>query len=448
MGPKTVRYFRKACKKLLGCQLTWLGVFCMAVGCADKVPVPGYITSPYTKQTIKFFKKSGSDGRVNRLEIVEIDGERRLLKKQTQSFTIALDKYTLKNIPKKLAQGIEFRTLAIESTAHFDPAVLEKILSAFGTINADKLELSNLAINKVTARTNPNTNTNDANIFQRCLQALWGMCRRVFELVFRLVNGVPPKCTVNVKDLGIYSTPNTSIEWLQERVDLPGSPIELVIHCMPDFGNLEVLDGFNAAEISRLDLFGIDELGSLDCKLLREGPLPDVLVLKSDKPVTLDIPEQIIRKIASNQWTGLGLSMCVWEELAKLCGQYNSPITADGLRVYLAPDCSLSFPVVKRNQISAGSLSIIFHNSQLLVTYQEITVALGWASRYFGGLGKLVILTEPDAVDEEDLIEHSYFVISSTPAIAHVWINDVVCSVYQRKKHQPRCSGSSNTSFY
>ncbi|OAG31527.1 hypothetical protein NEDG_00002 [Nematocida displodere] len=154
MESNPVTSFGKVCKKIFEKTLWWpvlcLGVFCMGVSCADEVYVPEYITSLYTEQTMEFFERSCSDDWSNALKTVEKDGQRCLLKDQTQTIRISPEKYTLETVPAKLVEGIEFDTLIIRSSGPFDLAVLEKTLSSFGTINAYALELYKLD-------NNPNT---------------------------------------------------------------------------------------------------------------------------------------------------------------------------------------------------------------------------------------------------------------------------------------------------
>ncbi|OAG30743.1 hypothetical protein NEDG_02263, partial [Nematocida displodere] len=308
-------------------------------------------------------------------------------------------------------------TLIIRSSGPFDLAVLEKTLSSFGTINAYALDLENLEDYK--------------NMPKQGFGGLYrGLSDSFDALEDTLTPTRTPKCILNVKVLTIYATPKTTIEWLQERVDLSESPIKLAIHCMADFGNLDVLDGFDAAGVNWLALYDIDNLATLDCKLLREGPLPGVLELDSDNLPTPKMPEQVIRHITSKHWEMLGISVSVWEELIKLSEEYNRIITTDVLRVYLPSDGSLpTSPVVIGGPIITGTLSILFPSTKQTVTRQEITDMFDWASRSFGELENLSVDTKPGAIDETALVRSNQFVITTAPIAMCVRVNGVKCLV-------------------
>ncbi|OAG29864.1 hypothetical protein NEDG_02213 [Nematocida displodere] len=391
----------KVLGKALRCHLLCLIVLCVIVGCSDDSSDEEHIVSPYTEQTMEFFERSGSDVRPNVLETIEIDGERCILKKQTQAVRISLEKYTLETVPEQLAQGIEFDRLVVEPSGPVDPAVLEKILSAFGTINAEWLDLADLEIDDPSPYNDEHPRT--------------------------------PMCALNVDTFQVTTTPKTTIEWLQKRVVLSGFPIELVIDCMPNFGNLEVLDGFCAGEIISLMLYGIDNLDSLDCKLLREGPLPDELVLHSNTPTAPEISEQITRNMLSNRWHMLTVPVSVWHVLAESSAQYNSPVSADYLTIGLPLGGKLARTAVKKKQAEVENLVIEFHEDQPLVTRQDMTSALVWASRSFEGLQSLSIVSEPDAIDEADLASNNHFEITATPATAVVMVNQVLCGVARKR---------------
>ncbi|OAG30741.1 hypothetical protein NEDG_02261, partial [Nematocida displodere] len=414
MKSKIVRSFKKVIGKVLGkvigevfgkalrCHLLCLIVLCVIVGCADEVSEPEYITSPYTEKTIAFFEKSSSEYCPNVLKTVEIDGKRCLLKDQTQTIRISLDKYTLKHIPKNLVKGIVFNGLTIDSNGSFDPAVLKKILSAFGTINADVLALKKLEIwvssyNDEHPRTLAQTPTRT------------------------------PKCILNVKVLTIYATPKTTIEWLQERVDLSLSRINLLIDCMADFGNLEVLDGFNAEEITSLMLYGIDKLEGLDCSLFREGPLPDELFLwDSTYGTPPKISEQIIQNMLAKEWVRLRMPVELWVELMKPSEQPER-LTAGKLWIYLAPyQTQTLIRTIGMNLAWVKDLTLDFGKDDTMLTSTALEQTLDWISRNFSGLEELSVngLTTPTLIE---FVRTHTFGITTNPTLKRIEVFDVEC---------------------
>ncbi|OAG30264.1 hypothetical protein NEDG_02253 [Nematocida displodere] len=344
--------------KALRCHVLCLIVLCVIVGCADEVSEPEYIVSPYTKQTIKFFERSRSDWSTD-LKTVKVGKKRCLLRKQTESQTIYLDMYTPKNIPKNLVKGIVFSKLTIDSNGPFDPAVLEKILSAFGTINADVLALKKLKV-------------------------------RVSSYSGKHSAIQPLRCVLNVKELTIYATPKTTIGWLQERVDLSWSRIRLLIYCRSDFGNLEVLDGFNAAEITSLTLCDIDNLATLDCKLFREGPLPDVLEISGDNAVVmvLEISEQIIRNMLAKEWVNLKMPVELWDELMEP-SEHPKHLTADTLTIWMESPQVQTLPLLGVTRATVTHLNLVTPEQHRFPPMSSLEPTLDWVSKGFEGLETL-----------------------------------------------------------
>ncbi|OAG30412.1 hypothetical protein NEDG_02234 [Nematocida displodere] len=397
MKSTPIRYFSNLFTRALRCHLLCLILLCVIVGRAEEVPEPEYIVSPYTKQTIKFFERSGSDDWENRLETVEIDREIHVNRFQPRCFSIYLNKYTLETVPEELVADIRFNRLTLESDGPVNPAVVEKILCAFGTINVSWLDLADLEIDDPSS---------DNNGHPRATPT--------------------PKCVLNAKELWITNTPKSSIVWLGERVGLVSSGIGLRISCGTDFGNLEVLDGFNAKRISRLTLYNIDNLDSLDCKLLREGPMLYVLIIYNNTTLTPKISEQIIQNILAKEWMKLKMPVSVLGELMKPSEQPKQ-LTADKLTIYLAPSQTQTLPPPGMNRLNAIHLAIIFRNDNHLLTGTDLEQTLEWVSVGFEDLEVLSVLV-PDAPPAlKDFVRSHTFNITTIPTLTSIWVCGIEC---------------------
>ncbi|OAG30748.1 hypothetical protein NEDG_02219 [Nematocida displodere] len=402
MGSNPVTDFRLVFEKGLRWPIIWVAMLCVIVGCADEVSEPEYIVSPYTEQTIAFFERSSSDDCPNVLETVQIDGNRCILKKQTQPHKICPDKYTLEAVPEKLLSDIVFNKLVMESTAQFDPAVLGKILIAFGTIDATRLELTNLVFNGSSSDNDEHPQT------QRPIASI---------------------CMLNVKELRLFGLSKSVIVWIQGQVVLSGSRMGLAIYCKEDFGDLEVLDWFDAASIARLALCDIDKLDSMECKLLEEGPFPNELVIYGDIPTGPDVSEEIKQILRRKIWKVLTIPMFVWNILVKTFEEGVHPVITTTLVIYLSPGVRMPSLVLKLHQVGANDLIINFHHTKETVTHQDITKVLDWVSRSFIGLRSLSIETKPGAIDGTDLAANNQFEIINIPATSTFLVNEILCRV-------------------
>ncbi|OAG32280.1 hypothetical protein NEDG_02031 [Nematocida displodere] len=204
MKSKLINCFGKVFGKALRCHVLCLIVLCVIVGCADEAPGPMYIASPYTAQTIEFFERSGSEGRGMQLRSIATSTKKYILKNQPRKIQINLERYTLETVPEKLVDGIKFKTLIIRSDGHCVPAVLERVLVAFGTINTDRLEVFNL-----------NINDEFEPILLPTAASLPGVPSKGLSM-----NPPPTRCILNTKDLTIICCRIPGIIWFQERVSV------------------------------------------------------------------------------------------------------------------------------------------------------------------------------------------------------------------------------------
>ncbi|OAG32197.1 hypothetical protein NEDG_02116 [Nematocida displodere] len=408
-----VRFFGKVCKKILGCQVLCLAVLFVAVGCSDSFSDPldssdssesEHIDSPYTEQTIEFFEKGRCEEYPNGLKTIAIFEKRHILKKQFKKMCIYTQNHTLETVPDQLAQGMMFRKITLTTTHGDVPAslaVLEKILGAFGTLCADKLVFDNLP-------TNTETDGGENRLGN-------------FETTAPLA-----KCILNVSRLHIFTNTAPAIKWIQERVDLSQCQTYLTIFGGLELDNLEALDGFNTEEILELTLKDFKRLDSLDCKLFREGSLPDGLYMHSKDTLTPKISDEVAKNMFAKYWVNLNIPMKIWEELMESNDQPEH-LTVALLRIALEPGCSIPTPVEEVKRVRVSSLTIDFNNWDSLVTTSHLEQTLEWVSTGFEGLVSLSVLARDAPPELTDFARNNRFVISTNPNLKHIEFCAIEC---------------------
>ncbi|OAG31153.1 hypothetical protein NEDG_01566 [Nematocida displodere] len=426
MKSKTVTGFSNLFARALRCPALWFGVFCVIVGCAEEVSEPECITSPYTEQTIRFFEKSCYSEYPTALNTVEKDEKAQILKKQTELIYINLEKYTLETVPEQLAQGIEFDKLIIlpddkDKVTRFDPRVLEKILSALGTICADTLVFYNLDLDGFGSK----------NMIQRVGRLPGNFGRKETP---ELAPATPiTRYTLSINTLLIQHNTIPAIAWLQKRVDLSQCRINLAIVGKLRLNNLELLDGFNAERIKILTLKDVKRLDSLECKLLREGSLPEELTMMTTTPVYPKISEQIARNILTKEWRALVVPIEVWKNLMS---PSSSPkhLTAAELSIY-TPQYGIytelkntSLPPMGDNIATVKVLRVDFYNKYWLALFPPIFSTIDWISRHFRGLEELSIEFVFGHNNFAEFFENNQVVITTNPSLKSIKMYDVECS--------------------
>ncbi|OAG31299.1 hypothetical protein NEDG_01777 [Nematocida displodere] len=436
MESKPVRYFRKllerVLEKALKRQVLWICVLCLVVGCAEEVLGPGYIVSPYTEKTIEFFGRSGSDDWPNVLETIEIEGQKHVLRRQAGSIRINLSKYTIETVPDHLAQDIEFVDLTIRSCGQFDPVVLNKILTAFGTIYAATIRVCDLEDSCLEPA------DNNTQLLDMCApgMALEGCASNTLELPAQ-----EPRCVLKIKHLRMFGTGISAIRWFQERVDLSQSWINLEIMGGLKLESLEVLDGFNALGVSIVWLTELASLDSMDCKLLQAGPLPDVLVIHTLVPVAARMSEEIVQNMLNKEWVGLNIPMNVFEELMKPSNQPKN-LSANKLMVYTPrhspdmEDLGTPLPPMGDNQLLVESLTVYFYNTNGLATHTDLIKALSWTAGCVRGLVKLIVENQHPSTALEDFVKNNKVVIATNPALTSIRACNIEC-LYMGGRKQP-----------
>ncbi|OAG30418.1 hypothetical protein NEDG_02208 [Nematocida displodere] len=405
--------------KALRCHMLCLIVLCVIVGCADEVSEPEYITSPYTKPTMDFFEKSGFEEWPNRLATVQIDKKRCILKRQPKTIYIFLQNYTLETVPQYLAREIEFSTLTItprrkDKVTRTNPAVLEKILSALGTVCADTLVFSNLDL--------------DGSGSENKIQRMGHFGRKETPEV------APPitRCILGIKTLWIRSNTLPAISWLQKRLDLSLCQINLKISGKLELENLELLDGFNAGYIEVITLEDFKRLDSLDCKLFRESPLPEELTISTTSPIFPKISEEIARNIISKEWNLLVVPLQVWTDLMSP-GSSPKLFIAANLTVYI-PQHGM-FGEFKNSSLSTlgddtatvKSLTFKIYTRRWLMS-STLTMAgiINWISREFRGLEELNVWGAPGE-DRFACIRENQVEITTNPTLKGIWVDGAEC---------------------
>ncbi|OAG30411.1 hypothetical protein NEDG_02233 [Nematocida displodere] len=427
MESKTVISFSNLFTTGLRWALVCLAVLSVGVFCTQEESLDDHMEwTPQTNQTIEFFEK-GSFEWCPGLETVEKDGKRHIRKEQSQWLVLLVSKHSLETVPENLVQGIVFTNLTISSTGQNNSAVVEKILNAFGTITADWLELDSIVINGCGS-------DNDDPAVQGGVSGASGVGPSEQTPTQAPLS---PTCRLNINNLKISNTSKPSIKWLLERIDLSGSRIGLAIACGTDFGNLEVLNRFNAASITRLVLYDIDKLNSLDCKLFQEGPLPGVLDLQSNSTATPKMSEQIIQNMLATYWMDLHLPESLWQELMQPSEQPKH-LTAKTLKITLEAGSTIPPPAVGMNRATTRHLTIDFASENDLPTTTDLEQTLEWASRGFEGLEELSVLVQGAHV-LGDFARNNKFEITTIPTLTSIRVCGIECSVYQSKKETILC---------
>ncbi|OAG29388.1 hypothetical protein NEDG_00521 [Nematocida displodere] len=441
IGMVLVRCLKKLRVLLLRRSIACLGAWCMLAGCTSEL-VPGvdYILSDRTKETLTFFREHHPKLSCDELGVVQIGEETHMLKRQMGEILIILKKHKLGSVPQSLVEGVEYSRIRISTrnqgaSVQEDLGVLAMILSAFGTICADSLELSDLKLGS---------------------WASGGAMARLFskspgEIALKsLKSGTlgrleVPRCILRIKKLKIANSTELAIKWFQARVDMSQCRVNLIIDGNLELDTLEVVDGFGALAIVELRLYRIRQLSDLECKLLRKGPLPDTLVINSCFCLlTQRISEQICQNIVSNQWKRLHISKQLWKRLImpRWGVRY---ICADLLTIDMTyfgnGRVFHSTPVPPmRNTIGLVKvLRIDFYEDRGDLTNGDLIRVLDWISRHFRGLVQIVLGTEAVLKKLVPFIEHNWFLILTNPGIASIKVADVECSLYQKKKGEFLC---------
>ncbi|OAG28874.1 hypothetical protein NEDG_01013 [Nematocida displodere] len=418
-----VYYFRAVCKKLHNLRVWGLLAVLAVAWCVEGGDQDlDYCLSPYTDETIQFFSITRPIFSFHgKLKTVQIGTETHILKKQSELIEITLKRHTVDSIPDRFVQGIEFSHLKIgpappDGPQPSDMAVLNKILAAFVTISAETLELHG-------------PNLVSEGFGRAAIQSLGAAGQRaVSGILGRL--GMPenaPKCILKTHNIRLSNVYPPTIKWLQERIDLSQCQTNLAIRGPLSLDNLELLDGFNAAGIGRLALYKLCRLGSLECKLLREGPFPDILVIDTHIPAPPGASPQILHNIAQHHWKGLHIHQQIWEgvvnsaEDPKRLRMENLTIGMDRFSANGEPSTSL-FSRLGDSQTTTRELVLKLQADTGPATPPLLIHTLEWVSRCFRGLEHLTIDAKATPNDLISFIADHQLEMTTNPTLTYIQI--------------------------
>ncbi|OAG29779.1 hypothetical protein NEDG_00912 [Nematocida displodere] len=426
----SVCHHRKVWAKRLVCHVLCLAVLLMLLRCTEEIAPPSeLIASPYTKQTLKFFSRRPSSQPFRHLETVRLGKHTYIKKKQSGIVVISLKKHTVASIPKKIAPGIEFSTLLIESrdpstaARHSDSAILHLILDAFGTICADTLEFCYL-----------NNNSSDAGVNITRYFPWHRPGRTNPELTQR------SRCSLNIKKLGIFEQSITAIKWFQEKIDLSQCRISLEIRGRLELDNLELLDGFNTGGVEKLVLIGFQRLSALDCQMLREGPLPHELTIDTPHKLTPETSEQVIQNLAAHHWSFLWIPIKIWEDMMKPSG-HPICLSVDNLILDMEDDGEIgwgepiSLPGMGDNQAKTKCLTVKFQ-ANLQITRFDLVFAFNWISVKFKELEKIVFAGGYSLSLVKAFVHNNQIDITTSPTLKSINVANIEC-MYAMEKNPP-----------
>ncbi|OAG31086.1 hypothetical protein NEDG_01860 [Nematocida displodere] len=428
MESKPGGYARKATITPAWRQLKWLMVLLYMARCTEEPDTAtNYITSSWTEQTIQFFSLSQSQGLYAGLETSQILGEPHILKRQSAPVHIILEAYTLESIPEELAEGIVFEALTIESISpdRENPArrlLMKKMLKSFGTICSRTLTLCNL----------------DIHDLKVCAQITQQMNRGLRFLRGLLTSKEPEdkkpehRCILKIRNLNIVLVTTTTIGWWQRHLDLSQSRINLVMRGWVSSDSLEFLDRFKAKSIDRLEIYGLYKLKTMKCKLLQDGPLPNVLVLESLFYPDVDISPQIVQNMRSKHWKRLHIPMSAWGKLMNPSMHFGH-LTVDNLTISItsyreeADRGLVRLPEFGDNLAMVKSLCLEFYRTDGFLTCNALLRALDWVSRQFRDLEVLALSSGYKLSTVTKFIEETQFVIETNPGLASIKVNGIEC---------------------
>ncbi|OAG31298.1 hypothetical protein NEDG_01776 [Nematocida displodere] len=236
-------------------------------------------------------------------------------------------------------------------------------------------------------------------------------------------------------------------------MDLSQSHISLKIDSKLELDSLELLDGFNAAGVEALLCYYFLRLDSLGCRLFREGPLPDVLIIYTQNNLNTKISEQIAHNIADKHWKKITLYAGTWEELMKPT-ERPIHITLDILRLFVPCHGNAvelqnnTFASMEDNLTTAKSLTLNIYNPNYLATATTLLRTLVWISMYFRDMDVLSIGYQETPLDLIYFIQTSQIEVINNPSLTSIKISNIECSVYQKQKKAILCFSLNAWALY
>ncbi|OAG31162.1 hypothetical protein NEDG_01575 [Nematocida displodere] len=430
--------FKKVCKKLLTCQILCLVGVCMAATYSKPQATPNECEIELLSiKTVSFFSKSSSLEHPNKLFLFHSEGKDLVEMNQRNPMYIALDQYTQQQIPELLTRGLNFDILTIgqPKDTKTDRVVLTKVLAALSTIWADTLEFVGIDVDEL--RPKPYI----ANPGQRTLA---GVREETRDCSGSLSNQKLPKpsppstytCVAHIKNLKFSSVGQLSIAWLQKHLDMSQSQITLILVDAIEIDGLEVLDGFKIGAIVKLWIGDFLRCDSLDCRLLRDGPLPQELVITGLYTVTPHLPKEVARRIIKHRWSVLTMPSHIWELLMSPI-ELTSCIYVDKLAINmvyfdgLSTFCSTSLPVIRHNMGQANLLTINFQAEDDTLTEDNLCYILDWVCKQFIDLTDLQIGSSTALAHIPSCVTNKLFILETLPSLTTIMVGDKEAEIFQ-----------------
>ncbi|OAG29180.1 hypothetical protein NEDG_01253 [Nematocida displodere] len=316
-----------ACTRTLTIILILLESLSASPFCSPWVdPAVIYLGSPYTKQTLAFFRVSGYE-----LPTEKRAGEVRLAKNtKISQLEIRLDRYTLETMPEHMVQGLVFDSVTLQyketSTTMQKPLSKElvaKFFRALDGLHMSALYLDNLSIPGLERGT------------------LWGKkTGKLLDLDTRKYATKASLPSIHTKKITIQHMSDASITEVLScfNADMSLNVLGIYIRNAPELTTLRCLDSFNPkGGISVLSVDNTANLASIDCALLSSNKVRDVFQLQRTNRKLYLSPE-MLQAITSKHWKTLVLPLEIWECVAK---RTNESFVVDDLTIDC--DCVKNF---------------------------------------------------------------------------------------------------------
>ncbi|OAG31718.1 hypothetical protein NEDG_00193 [Nematocida displodere] len=266
---------------------------------------------PLTTETMAFFATSGYP-----LRTYILHGKTTIDKDQWGDTTIHLNKYTVETVPDEIVQGIKFRHLNIRHPSEFRPwlhqpvrRVLEKLLRVLGSVQIDSLAVIGLDMSlSEPTQTSP---TQDTNSLANAPKPTSSPTNPKTQ---DTANKPPRLLKLYSNHIYLKEMNGSSIQWLLARIDASECVLSLTIDRAYKIRNLLFLDVFNPKTLLKLCIWGTANLVSIDCALLKEQKVVDVLGLRGLKKRLYASPETL-QAISSKHWAWIHVSPDLWRDI-------------------------------------------------------------------------------------------------------------------------------------
>ncbi|OAG29108.1 hypothetical protein NEDG_01247 [Nematocida displodere] len=314
-----------------------------------------FLNSPHTASTIAFFGAAGCE-----LAITADGSEPQIRKEQPGTTTMHLHQVSADEIPPALASGLVFGMLVIVCS---NPALptnsdlpcesrvlrLEKLLAAFGTVNASCLQVQGIV----------------------CLPEDLALPKTRFA--------------VDVKCLILSHLSAAALEWAARTIGLENCSLALKICDAPDVQSLSVLGGFSVRVLHELDIRHLPQLVDLTCRLLGDAAFEGRLFLYGISP------ELAQTSSLARNWACLGVDLAVWNKLTQC---FDDTIQIESLFLVTNPDTLQASPIPaypSLRQPKVRGLHLYQASGADTMSLATARTLLNWAASLFFGLDSLSV---------------------------------------------------------